>query len=79
MLKGAVLTRVREGRPRPVGAGGGAVDLMIELISWYLFLPSLALSVASGTGNGRWSMCTKQQATAALRKVIALAGGRAEE
>ena len=33
MRTGTVLTRVREGPPRPLGAGGGAVDLMIELMS----------------------------------------------
>jgi len=79
MRKGVVLTRVRGGPPRPVGAGGNAVDLMIELMSCYLFLPSSAPLVAFGTGNGRWSMWTQQQATTALRAVVALAGVRAEE
>ena len=79
MRTGRVLTRVREGPPRPLGAGGGAVDLMIELMSCYLFLPSSAPLVAFGTGNGRWSMWTKQQATTSLRAVVALAGVRADE
>ena len=79
MRKGAVLTRVRGGPPRPVGVGGNAVDLMIELLSCYLFLPPSAPLVAFGAGNGRWSMWTQQQATAALRTVVALAGVRAEE
>ena len=71
MRTGRVLTRVREGQPRPLGAGGGAVDLMIELMSCYLFLPSSAPLVAFGTGNGRWSMWTQQQATTSLRAVVA--------
>ena len=53
--KGAVLTHVR-----PVGAGGGAVDLLIEVMSCYLFLPSSAPLVVFGAGNGRWAMWTKQ-------------------
>ena len=79
LRKGAVVTRVRKGPSMRVGEGGGAVDLMIELMSCYLFLPSLAPLVAFGVGNGRWSMWTQHQATAALRKVVALAGVRAEE
>ena len=79
MRTGRVLTRVREGPPRPLGAGGGDVDLMIELMSCYLFLPSSAPLVAFGTGNGRWSMWTKQQAMTSLRAVVALACVRADE
>ena len=60
----------------PWGAGGGAVDLMPELMSCYFFLPSSAPLVAYGSGGGRWSMWTKQQMTVALRGVVALAGGR---
>ena len=71
MRTGRGLTRVRGGAPRPLGAGGGAVDLMIELMSCYLFLPSSAPLVAFGTGNGRWSMWTQQQATTSLRAVVA--------
>ena len=62
-----------------VGEGGGAVDLMIELMSCYFFLPSSAPLVAFCVGNGRRSMWTQHQATTALRKVVALAGVRAEE
>ena len=29
LRKGAILTRVRKGPPRPVGVGGGAADLII--------------------------------------------------
>ena len=79
LRKGAVISRVRAGSPRPVGAGGGAVDLMLELMSCYLCLPSSAPLVAYGSGGGRWSMWTKQQATVALRDVVALAGVRADE
>ena len=77
--KGAVISRVLAGWPRSVGAGGGAVDLMLELISCYLFLPSSTPLVAYRSGGGRWSMWTKQQATVALRKVIALEGVQADE
>ena len=79
LRKGAMLSRVRKGRSRPVGAGGGAVDLMIKLMSCYLFLPLSAPLVAFGTGHGRWTRWTKQQATVALRAVVALAGVRAED
>ena len=56
LRKGVVVTRVRKGPSMRVGEGGGAVDLMIELMSCYLFLPSSAPLVAFGVGNGRWSM-----------------------
>ena len=79
LRKGAVISRVRAGSLRPVGAGGGAVNLMLELMSCYLFLPSSAPLVTYGSGGGRWSMWTKQQAAVALREVVALAGGRADE
>ena len=48
LRKGAVILRVRAGSPRPVGGGGGAVDLMHELMSCYLCLPSSAPLVADG-------------------------------
>ena len=79
LRKGAVVTHARKGPSLRVGEGGGAVDLIIELMSCYLFLPSSAPLVACGVGNGRWSMWTQHQATVALRKVVALAGVRAEE
>ena len=44
LRKGAVISRVRAGSPRPVGAGGGAVDLMLELMSCYLFFCPRRLS-----------------------------------
>ena len=65
LRKGAVVTRVRKGPSMRVGEGGGAVDLMIQLMSCYLFLPSSAPLVAFGIGNGRWSIWTQHQATTA--------------
>ena len=50
---------------------------MIELFCNFL-APSAHL-VAFGVRKGRWSTWTQQQAPAALRAVIALAGGRAED
>ena len=79
LRKGAVISHVRVGSPKHMGAGGGAVDLMLGLMSWYLFLSSSAPLVAYGSGGGRWSMRTKQQATVTLREVVALAGVRADE
>ena len=54
--KGAVVTRVQKGPSMRVRNGGSAVDLMIELMSCYLFLSSSAPLVEFGSGNGRWSM-----------------------
>ena len=78
-MKRAVVTGMRKGSSMPVWEVSGAVDLMIELMFYYLFLPSSAPLVAFGVDNGRWSMWTQHQAMAALRKVVALAGVRAEE
>ena len=52
LRKGAVATRVRKGPSMRVGEGGVVVDLMIEFMSCYLFLPSSAPLVAFGVGNG---------------------------
>ena len=41
----------------------------------HLFLPWSPPLVAFGADNGRCSMWMEQQATAALRAVVALAGG----
>ena len=79
LRKRAFISRNRAGSRRPVGAGGDAVDLMLELMSCYLFLPSSAPLVADGSGGGRWSTWTKQQKTVALRKVVRLAGVRADD
>ena len=48
LRKGAILTQATKGPPKPVGAGRGAVDLMVELLSCYLFLPPSAPLVAFG-------------------------------
>ena len=79
LRKGVVVSRVRTGSPRPVGAGGDAVDIMIELTSFYLLLPAWAPLVVNGSGSGRWSMWTKQQATVSLRELVALTGVRVDE
>ena len=68
MRKEAVLTRVRGGPSMRVGDGGGDVDLMIELMSCYLFLPTSPPIAAFGVGNVRWPIGTRQQGTPALRK-----------
>ena len=52
---------------------------MLELMCCYLVLTSSAPLVAYGSGGDRWSMWTKQQAIAALRKVVSSPGVRADE
>ena len=74
LRKGAVVSRVQVSPPWCVGDGSGAVDRMIDSLSCYLFLPPSAPLVAFRIGHGRWSTWTQQQATAALRSVVALAG-----
>ena len=56
LRKGAVLTRSGKGPPRKLSEGGGAVDLMIELMSCYMLLPPSAPLVAFGTDGGKASM-----------------------
>ena len=71
LRKGAkLLTRAREGPPKHVGEGGGAVDLMVGLLSCYLLLPPSAPLVAFDCGSYRWSMWTQAQAARALRQVV---------
>ena len=77
--KGAILTRARKGPPKPAGAAGGAVDLMVELLSSYLFLPPSAPLATFGCGSDRWSMWAQAQATRALREVVSVAGVQPEE
>ena len=79
LRKCAVVTGVGKGPSMRVGEGGGVVDLIIELMSCYFFLPSSAPLIAFGVFNGKGSMWTQHQASTALRKVVALAGVRAEE
>ena len=67
MRKGAVVSRARAGPPSPVEANGGAVDLMIELMSCYLFLSSWAwlhtalvkTDVVCGRRSKRRQLCEK--------------------
>ena len=72
--KGAVCTRTRQHAPCPVESGGGAVDVMVELLSAFPFLPSHAPLVAVGAGGNSWWMWTKNKACDALRQMVALAG-----
>ena len=74
LRKGKVLTRVRKHAPQVFEAGGGAVDLMIELLSCFRSLPSNAPSVAFGVDGGSWAMWTKHHAESALRQVVSFAG-----
>lgn len=79
LRKGAVVTRARTGPPRAVSLGGGAVDVMVELLSCYPSLPPHAPLVAFDVGQEAWSMWSKHQATRALRQVVSLAGLPPEE
>ena len=76
---GKVMTRVRTGPPRRVEAGGGAVDVMIELLSLFPSLPSHAPLVSFCSESSAWSVWSKKQATDALRQIVALAGMPPEE
>ena len=72
-------TRARYGPRRPVGAGGGAVDLIIELMSCYFISPPVGPASGVWLSNGRWSMWTQAQAVKALRQVVSVAGVQTEE
>ena len=74
LRKGSVVTRVRTGPPRSVEHGGGSVDVIVELLLSFSFLPQHAPLIAFGTGGVSWSMWTKHKATIALRQVVSLAG-----
>ena len=73
LRKVAILTQASKGPPKPVGAGEGAVEVVVELLSCYLFFPASAPLVAFGCGSGRWSTWTQAQATRALRQVLSAA------
>ena len=70
LRKGSVVTRVRTVPPRSVEHGGGAVDIIVELLLSFPFLPPHAPLVAFGTDGVSWSMWTKHKTTTALRHVV---------
>lgn len=72
--KGVRITRMRSGPPRTIADGGGAVDVVVELVPLFPSLPSHATLAAFSLGNGTWSVWSKPKATDALRQVVALAG-----
>ena len=76
---GTVMTRACADPPLPLRDGGGAVELMIKLLSSGMFLPSHAPLAASGTARDNWSVWTQARATGALRREVALAGFAADE
>ena len=65
--EGKVLTRVRTHAPQVFEAGGGAVDLMIGLLSCNCSSPSHAPLVAFGVKELRRTMLAKHQADSVLR------------
>ena len=67
------------GSDLPLRDGGGAVELMIKLLSSGMFLPSHAPLAALGTARDNWSVWTQARATGALRRVVALAGFAADK
>ena len=70
---GTVMTCNRADRYLPLRDMGEVVELMIELLSSCLFLPSYVPLAAFGTARGNWSVWTQALATAALRGMVALA------
>ena len=76
---GTVMTRARADSSLPLRDEGRAVELMIELLSSCMFLPSHAPLAAFGTARDNWSIWTQTWATSALRGVAALAGLPADE
>ena len=59
------MTRARTGPPLPLRDGGGAVELMVELLSLCMFLPSKAPLVVFDTARGNWSLWTQAARVAA--------------
>ena len=76
---GTVMTRACADPPLPLRDWGGAVELMIKLLSSGMFLPSHAPLAALGTARDNWSVWKQARATGALRRVVALAGFPADE
>ena len=79
LRKVTMLTRARRGPPKLLGAGGGAADEMVELLSCYLVLPTSAPFFAFGCGSGRWFVWTQAQSTRALWQVVSVVGVQAED
>ena len=68
-----MMTRSRGCPPLPLRNGGGAVELMIELLFSCMFLPFHTPLAAFGTARGNISVWTQARPTAALPGVVALA------
>ena len=73
------MTRARADPPLPLRNGGGVVELMIEMLYYFMFLPSHAPLAAFGTAHGNWSVWMQARATVSLRGVVALARLLADE
>ena len=56
LRNGTVMTRARADPPLPLRDGGGAVELMIELLSSCMSLPSHEPLAAFGTTRDNWSV-----------------------
>ncbi|CAM9770435.1 unnamed protein product, partial [Sphacelaria rigidula] len=70
-----VVTRVREGPALKFRAGGGAVALVIELMSLSVSYPAEAPLMTYDTrDSGELLVWNRYDAAAALRQVVALAG-----
>ena len=78
LRKGATLTRARKGPPRPAGAGGRAIDFMVDLLSCNMLLPPSAPLVRFGCGSDEWGMWTQAPATMGMRQVMSVAGVQPE-
>ena len=76
---GMVITRAHTNRFLLLRDRGGVVELMIELLSSYMFLLLHAPLAAFGTVRGNWSVWTEAQAVAAFRGVVPLAGLAADK
>ena len=71
--------RARAGSLLPMRDGGGAVELIVALLSSCMFLPSHASLAALCTTRGNCSAWKQEWATAAFHPVVALAGLPATE
>ena len=74
------MTRARRvDPPLPLYNGGGAVELIIEMLRYFMFLLSHAPLAAFGTAHGNWPVWMQARATVSLRGVVALARFPADE